>query len=151
VEDYAAVEWTKLKDSEKVKYRGAKAEACRVRMENLCLAQSCVWAEYRVTAQEIAISSIDDMIRKKSVSKMRHDSSQSLCMLVMLASRTQKYVHLLRTFNEDTLKAEADIWCNKNSDSYKAIAPLILDLIAKAEYRFETWSLFSDGKNWDVV
>jgi hypothetical protein len=63
--NYAAVEWLQLKDNEKIRYRGTKAEACKVRMGTLYFTESCVRAELRVTAQESTVSSIGDMISKK--------------------------------------------------------------------------------------
>jgi hypothetical protein len=128
VKNYAAVEWMKLHDSERDRYKGAKAKACKLRMGIKYLTESCVREEFRVMAQESTVSSIEDMISKK------YNSSESLCMQVTSPSTAKKHVHALRAFNEDTLKAEADIWRNKDSNAYKAIAPLVMDLVAKAEY-----------------
>lgn len=128
VKNYAAVEWMKLRDSERDEYKGAKAKACKLRMDIKYLTESCVQSEFRVMAQESTVSSIEDMISKK------YNSSKSLCMQVTLPSMAKRHVHVLTAFNEDTLKAEADIWRNKDSYAHKAIAPLVMDLIAKAEY-----------------
>jgi hypothetical protein len=119
-------------------------------MGNIFLTESCVRSEFRITAQESTVSSIEDMTSKK------YNSSQSLCMRVTSVSRAKKHVHFLRSFDEKTLKAEADIWRNKDSYAHKAIAPLVMDLITKAEYGLKlgpysvmkkTGPLFEDQKD----
>jgi hypothetical protein len=77
-------------------------------------------------------------------------------MRVKSVSRAKKHVHFSRSFDEKTLKAEADIWRNKDSYAYKAIAPLMVNLIAKVEYGLKlgvysvmkkTGPLFEDKKD----
>lgn len=78
-------------------------------------------------AMENTDKALDGMIDR------RYNSSKSLCLQVTSPSRTKEARHILAVFNADTLKKEAMAWRDKNSTGYKAIAPLVMNLIEKAE------------------
>jgi hypothetical protein len=129
IKKYAAVDWLKLKDSEMAKYRGAKAAACKAWMSQIYLTESCVRTELRTMAQEQVVSALEDIIRDK------RNSSESLCLKISSAEKGHTKPHMLVVFDEDTLIAEREAWLDpdQKSSKHKAIAPLILDLLDKAD------------------
>jgi hypothetical protein len=123
----AAAEWRKIKKSARQRHQGAHAAACKAKFQNMFLTESCVRAADREIATARVAESLSSMARNK------YKSSQSLCFRATKASTKNMTSHFLTVFDEVTLKLEGAAWRDKSSSLHNAIAPLVSNLIEKAD------------------
>jgi hypothetical protein len=123
----AAAEWRKIKKSDKNRHTGTKAAACKAKFQNLFLTESCV----RAADREIATARVAESL--SSMANNKYKSSQSLCFRATKDSTKSTTSHFLTVFDDVTLTLESAAWRDKSSSLHNAIAPLVSNLIEKAE------------------